>query len=843
MMLKEWFDAVIFLTWSDWDTEPRSNRYHFSSRFAAELPVLFLQHPPSPSEKIRVKKSGIDGIDLVNLPSVLSQENIDEVKKLLYYRGIKKPLLWIYDPIYYSDLIEALPCAFVVYHATEDYYLETPTWGLSNNVVRDQLTALLKKVDLLVACSKGVAESYVLNGGYKGDLLVSRNGCDAEFFINLAPKIEVINKESECPLMAVYQGGINVRLDYSLLKKLIVRMPDWEFHFCGKISPDQHEWDEINKFPNVIYHGPLAVEDVARLMHKSTVGLIPFKQDAYVYNSLPLKAYEYVACGLPVVTVPIAELEEKLDLFATAFDDISFENQIRRLASSRRDLDGLDTRRQAALSNSYKVRFAEVIKSLLVSREKLNGRANNLKIAVLYDLDSTHVGTIREHIDSFRRYSKHDITYIPATAKYWRIFCGDLESAVNFAVFDVVILHYSIRISVRGHLDEGIGKVLKKFHGLKILFIQDEYDSVEVSRSYMDQFRFDLIYSCVPAPHLNEVYPRYRYPGLDCIVTLTGYVPEDNTMEIFNKPLADREVSIAYRGRILPPIYGDLGYEKYVIGIKVRDLAQQQKIPVDIEVEDSKRIYGLDWYKFLGSARSTLGNESGANIFDFDGSIERKISNLKKDEPSVSYEKIRDSILFPYEGLIRMNQISPKIFEAIKLRTALILFEGKYSDIILPDIHFIPLKKDLSNIGDVFRKLQDDSYIEKITKQAYNDIVLSGLYSYKNFVNEVDLTISRKLLHSNSKRLLVGPLLYYDGNNRIQQALPTLIKNKDQNYLNFYSAATPLDKNEAIKAISDAAILLGSEVNNMGNTFSSSIIKDQARHLISLFLKKVKQSF
>ena len=88
-----------------------------------------------------------------------------------------------------------------------------------------------------------------------------------------------------------------------------------------------------------------------------------------------------------------------------------------------------------------------------------------------------------------------------------------------------------------------------------------------------------------------------------------------------------------------------------------------------------------------------------------------------------------------------MNQISPKFFEAIRLRTALVLFEGKYSDLVAPDTHYIPLKKDYSNIDDVFAKLEDFDLLESLTSRAYRDIVESGRYSYRSFVGEVDQLI------------------------------------------------------------------------------------------------------
>jgi hypothetical protein len=82
-----------------------------------------------------------------------------------------------------------------------------------------------------------------------------------------------------------------------------------------------------------------------------------------------------------------------------------------------------------------------------------------------------------------------------------------------------------------------------------------------------------------------------------------------------------------------------------------------------------------------------------------------------------------------------MNQISPKMFEAIALKTALVLFEGSYSGILKPDLHYISLKKDFSNLKQVLAKLDDISYLENITETAFKDIILSGKYNYEQFIH------------------------------------------------------------------------------------------------------------
>ncbi|MFX6040791.1 hypothetical protein ABTE96_22725, partial [Acinetobacter baumannii] len=71
-------------------------------------------------------------------------------------------------------------------------------------------------------------------------------------------------------------------------------------------------------------------------------------------------------------------------------------------------------------------------------------------------------------------------------------------------------------------------------------------------------------------------------------------------------PLRERGVLIGYRGRQLPHHYGLLGHEKFIIGERVRMEAQKRGLRVDVESDESKRIYG-SWYRFLGSCRATLG--------------------------------------------------------------------------------------------------------------------------------------------------------------------------------------------------------------------------------------------
>src|SRR5690606_30961167 len=127
----------------------------------------------------------------------------------------------------------------------------------------------------------------------------------------------------------------------------------------------------------------------------------------------------------------------------------------------------------------------------------------------------------------------------------------------------------------------------------------------------------------------------------------------------------------------------------------------ERGIPADIEIDEHKRLYGPSWHEFLGDCRATLGTESGANLFDWDGQLKEAVLAALMRDPDMTFESAYERFLRPHDNIVRMNQVSPRIFEAVALRTALVLFEGDYSGVVQPDEHYLPLKKDFSNVDEV----------------------------------------------------------------------------------------------------------------------------------------------
>ena len=376
-----------------------------------------------------------------------------------------------------------------------------------------------------------------------------------------------------------------------------------------------------------------------------------------------------------------------------------------------------------------------------------------MEVLCVYGASQTYTSTVFEHLDALRKYSQQEWSFLDHS-KFD-------ESTLDLSGFDVVVFHYSVRLPFGQISSKGVDK-LSAFNGVKLLFIQDEYDHTNLTKSIIRLAGFNLVFTAVPRQSLHFVYPPQEFPGIRFVSNLTGYVPDELLATIGKfRPPSRRNLLLAYRGRSLPIRYGRMGQEKVDIGRRVKSYCDSRKIPCDCAWDEASRIYGIHWYRFIGSAKAMLGCESGSNVFDWDGTLQLQIDQYRLVNPKASDEDVYKHVISGYEIDGLMNQISPRIFEMVAAKTAMVLFEGTYSGILIPHKHYLPLKKDFSNLDDIVNKLLDAAAVDALVEQAFLDLITSKKYSYKKFVDVVDNEITgvlsqlQKINRSNVRQSLV----------------------------------------------------------------------------------------
>jgi hypothetical protein len=344
---------------------------------------------------------------------------------------------------------------------------------------------------------------------------------------------------------------------------------------------------------------------------------------------------------------------------------------------------------------------------------------------------------VRDYVQAFGSYSLHRI-------HYYDMDSGPLD--FDLEPFDCIIFNYCYWarcLSVSPDLSERVAG----FSGLKIAILQDEYDYFLWHEKTLIALGINIIVTCVPELHWRDVFRDDAFRRVTFINALTGYVPDSllNSSNL-DKPLVERDWTLGYRSRPVPYTYGRLTQEKLLIGQRMKQICAERSIPANIEVTEESRIYGAAWPEFVGNCRAVLGTESGSNVFDFDGSIKPAIEAFLKKHPDADFESVHERLLKGRDDKIHMNQVSPRIFEAIAMRTGLVLFEGNYSGVVRPWEHFIPLKKDFSNVDEVFSALADLPSLEAMIQRAYNDVIASGKYHFRTFIGMLDSHIENATL-------------------------------------------------------------------------------------------------
>jgi hypothetical protein len=352
------------------------------------------------------------------------------------------------------------------------------------------------------------------------------------------------------------------------------------------------------------------------------------------------------------------------------------------------------------------------------------------RLLLLCDFRPQEAATVIDHIEAIRSWSRYDVFVLP-------IF-GDLPVDLDLDAFDGLVIHYNLVMSNPAYLSPLARWRISQFSGLKAAFIQDEYRFVNRSTAVMRMLGIQVLFTCVPQDQVDLVYPQDVLPELRRAVTvLTGYVPEE-LLSLPLVPYQERTTDVAYRGRRLLPWLGTLGQEKAAIGDRFALDAPRYGLAVDISSKEEERLYGTAWTDFLRHAKAMLGVESGASVFDFDGSIEREVRAALAIQPELPFEELHRRFLTGVDGRIRLNQISPRCFEAAAVGTLMVLYPGDYSGVLEPWRHYVALEKDHSNMDEVVKAIREQETWERITGAAREEVARNPRYSFRAMVETVD---------------------------------------------------------------------------------------------------------
>lgn len=255
-------------------------------------------------------------------------------------------LLWINFP-QHVHLIERYRPDYVIYDCSDEPKEEFSSWAA-------YWKPLLAKADCVLASSESLYTQLV--NRHRCVSLI-RNGVDYPHFSH--PQEKPSDLPEGKPLIG-YSGAMAPWLDWNLLNEVLAAHPELHFVFLGALV-------KLKRFPlqsnNLSYLGLKPYSILPAYLQHFDVSLIPFRITEMTKGCNPIKLYEYLATGSPIVATPLPELTQIPcpDVYL-ATDSPSFSNALKQ---ALRNPPHREVSTAFALQNSWQKRAEEIHKIIL----------------------------------------------------------------------------------------------------------------------------------------------------------------------------------------------------------------------------------------------------------------------------------------------------------------------------------------------------------------------------------------------------------------------------------------------------------------------------------------------
>jgi glycosyltransferase involved in cell wall biosynthesis len=221
--------------------------------------------------------------------------------------GLPQPVvLWIYDP---RSARIAGSCGeeLAVYDCVDDYAEQTTSESRRAFIATCDRTAAARS-RLVFTTSKTMYERQRLLNPRTH--LVPNAGDYAHFVRATDRSIAAPEVAGLRPPVIGFAGNfLASKVDFGLLDEVARSRPDWTLLLIGPSAREtQAALERLARLPNVLWLGPKPYAELPRFVAVFDVGLIPYVSNAYTRSCFPLKLYEYLAAGKPVVASGLPEL-------------------------------------------------------------------------------------------------------------------------------------------------------------------------------------------------------------------------------------------------------------------------------------------------------------------------------------------------------------------------------------------------------------------------------------------------------------------------------------------------------------------------------------------------------
>lgn len=266
-------------------------------------------------------------------------------------------VLWLYPPHRFIPLLRRwAPHGYTVAQIVDNNTLLENISAEEKRFIRNQYAEIASGADMVTTASRSNFEFF---SGVNPNCRMFENAVDPAFLARPSP---LPSRLSRCRPRLGYVGWITQRTDIRLLDTIARSRPQCDLFIAGPSEVDLNALGTLS-LPNVTYMGPIGYGEVPSFLESLDVCLIPHKDTPYSRTMNPLKVYQYLASGRPVVTSNVAGVERFHDLFAVARDDADFLDKIDEALSA--DTPEQSAKRiEAARRETWEIRLPPLLRTI-----------------------------------------------------------------------------------------------------------------------------------------------------------------------------------------------------------------------------------------------------------------------------------------------------------------------------------------------------------------------------------------------------------------------------------------------------------------------------------------------
>lgn len=234
--------------------------------------------------------------------NILGQQRlIARLRPVLESLQFSRPALWMYPP-HSGPLIGQFGEILSVYHCIDRFV--AGQGGLKRRVMESQERDLISRSDLVFVHAEGLRRLY----GHltRRPIILVPSAADVGHFQStdlVHPDLMGLPR----PLLGL-TGTLDARIDLAYLEEVMRLRSDWSLVLIGAARPGRIDLAPLLALPNVYNLGHRSFADLPSLLNGIDVLLIPYVRSELTEYISPIKLYEYLANGAPIVSAPLAEI-------------------------------------------------------------------------------------------------------------------------------------------------------------------------------------------------------------------------------------------------------------------------------------------------------------------------------------------------------------------------------------------------------------------------------------------------------------------------------------------------------------------------------------------------------